>query len=487
MMGWLKRQWASATRPFLWLGSQLAELRPQSLASMARSEKARLATEPRSLRVRQQARSLASEVGRDEFSFIWLALLAFSLLFQPWVPGFSVFSKRDPTDFLEVLWQVQGAALALSLAVVLFVFQSVYGNRLGGSLRDFAEETWLFPVFYAGLLGLVLDGVVLLHGGRDAPGGWAATWAVIWAAATAVSLLFLFVFTIRAIDPRALHQLRLRRTSRAIEAEIEDVIFRRVAFLLLHQFCESNGIEFDSFFRRRPSQDAVAVRAHRQGEVRNIRLRPLRKLAADAAKHDFVKPTLCAEIGSPVRSGTELAWLGAPQKEASKKLARAFRVRNREQQRFRTTVDDLHDEALQAIRTPSPVTYSAIAELYEEMLLALPETWARYGQQYTAGIAGGAHPFELTVQDILERNLYEEMTQAARSTSRDIAHDALDFPIVVAQRALDLDALALSSRMINLWVAARRSMLPEADRDDTGLCSTGAGFGCRSTPFVPRC
>jgi hypothetical protein len=58
------------------------------------------------------------------------------------------------------------------------------------------------------------------------------------------------------------------------------------------------------------------------------------------------------------------------------------------------------------------------------------------------------------------------MTQAARSGSRDIAHDALDLPIIVAHRALDLGALALSSRMISLWVAARRSMLREADGDE---------------------
>jgi hypothetical protein len=335
------------------------------------------------LRVRQRAVSSAVELARDELSFIWLAVIAALMLFQPWVAGFNVFSGRsDPTAFLETLWQVQGAALGLSLAVVLFVFQSVYGNRLGGSLRDFAEETWLFPIFYAGLLGLVLDGVVLLHGGRDAPGGWAATWAVTWAAGTAVSLLFLFVFTIRAIDPLALHQLRLRRTGRAIEAEIEDVIFRRIAVVLLQQFCEANAVEFVPLFGQPPNQTAIAVRARREGEVGNIRLEQLRRLAAEAARRGLTKPRLRAEIGSPVRAGTELAWVDVAQETAAQKLTRAFRVRDRDRRRFRITVDDLHEEALLAIRTSSPATYSAISELYEQMLLALPETWARYGQQY---------------------------------------------------------------------------------------------------------
>jgi hypothetical protein len=58
------------------------------------------------------------------------------------------------------------------------------------------------------------------------------------------------------------------------------------------------------------------------------------------------------------------------------------------------------------------------------------------------------------------------MTQAARSGSRDVAHDALDLPIIVAQRALELRALALTKRMVLLWVAARRPMLRDADDED---------------------
>ena len=424
---------------------------------MARREKARLATEPRYLRLQRRATSKALELARDELSFLWLGAIAFLVLIQPWISisGFGLFSNAAaaPSNFIEVLWQVQGAALGLSLAVVLFVFQSVHGNRLGGSLRDFAEETWLFPIFYAGLIGLVLDGLVLLHVGQGAPGGWAASWAVIWAAGTAVALGFLFVFTIHAIDPRSLHRLRLRRTRRAIGDEIEDVIFRRVALVLLEQFCRNNSIDYASMFGQ-SAPSAVSIRAKRDGEVRNIRLRRLRNIASQAAERELSAPVVRVEIGSAVRAGTELASLDAAHGKFSSTVLRSFRVRRRNREQFRTTLEDLHDEALVAIRTPSPATYAAISELYEHVLLVLPETWARYGQQYVGGIVGGANPFELTVQDYLERQLYEEMIQAARSGSRDIAHDALDLPIVVAQRALDLKALALTRRMIALWVAA---------------------------------
>lgn len=466
----IHREWERLHRAASWVRRQPQSWRPYSLARMARREKARLATERRYLRFRQRTMSKAVELARDELSFFWLGVIAFFIPIQPWVTigGFGVLTHDaagTSSSFIGVLWQVQGAALGLSLAVVLFVFQSVHGNRLGGSLRDFAEETWLFPIFYAGLIGLVLDGLVLLHVGQGAPGGWASSWAVIWAAGTAVALGFLFVFTIHAIDPRALHRLRLRRTRRAIEQEIEDVIFRRVALVLLDQFCKTHAIEYASLFGQ-SAPSAVSIRAKREGEVRNIRLRRLKRLASQASERGLSKPLVRVEIGSVVRSGTELASLDTAQEGALASVIRAFRVRRRHREQFRTTLEDLHDEALVAIRTPSPATYSAIAELYEHVLLVLPETWARYGQQYVGGIAGGAHPFELTVQDYLERQLYEEMTQAARSGSRDVAHDALDLPIIVAQRALDLKALALTKRMIGLWVAARRAMLRDADDDD---------------------
>jgi hypothetical protein len=467
---------ARLRQAFKWMGAwawtrrQWNRWRPYSLARMARKEKARLATEPRYLRARQRGAAMAIELLRDELSFLWLAPLAFLLLIQPWVyrGGFSVFGhdERTSSNFLGILWQVQGAALGLSLAVVLFAFQSVHGNRHGVPLRDFAEETWLFPIFYAGLIGLLLDGTVLLHAGQGAPGGWAASWATIWAAGTAVALGFLFVFTVHALDPRVLQTFRLRRTRRAIESAIEDVIFRRVALVVLDQFCKANAIGYASLFGR-AAQGAVPVRARREGEVRDIRLRWLRQLAADAAARGVSQLLLRAEIGTAVRPGTDLAAIDASYQDAASRIARSFRIRRLRRDAFRSVLDDLHEDADRAIRTPSPATYSAIAELYEHLLLVFPETWARYGQQYTGGIAGGANPFELSVQDYVERQLYEEMTLAARSGSRDIAHDALDLPIGVAQRALELRALALTTRMLSLWVAARRSMLRDADDEDT--------------------
>jgi hypothetical protein len=443
--------------------SRFDEHRRFSLRRMARREKSRLATEATSRGWQRRAVSGAVEVLRDQWSIVVLCVFAFVPLVIP-VPAFSYFAgSTDRLSFLETLWQVQGAALGLSLAVVLFVFQSVYGSRLGGSLRDFAEETWLFPIFYAGVLGLTLDGLVLLDVGYGAPSGWAASWATVWAAGTAISLVVLFVSTIRAIDPRGLQAMRMRRTSRAIRSEVEDVILRRVASAVLTQFCTANDIDFTPIFGQAHGRASVPVSAGSDGVITDIRLGRLRKIAAAATTGNLRKPRLRAEIGSSVRVGTELAWLDGAQGALAPAVAKAFRIRRRARRAFKSTIDDLHEDALLAIRMPSPAAYAAVVELYERVLLALPETWARYGQQYVGAIAGGANPFEFSIQDYLERNLYEEMTLAAASGNRDVAHDALDLPIITAQQALDLRALALSGRMIRLWVAARHPLIRDAD------------------------
>lgn len=418
---------------------------------------------------------------------VWLAAVGLGLLWLPWVPGLGALGS-SPGSFLQALWQVEGAALGLSLAVVLFAFQAVYGQRRAATLGEFAEETWLFPIFYVGLLGLVIDGAVLLGGGRGAPGGWAATWAVVWAVGTALSLAWLFVRTVRALEPTELQALRLRRIGHAVRREVEDLIFRRIALNRLHRFLAA--VEIDTpLLLGLAQKDRIAVSARREGEISDIKLHRLARAAAHADRLELTKPQIRVHIGDYVRVGTQIAWLDQQEVRTARRLSRAFRVRRRSEREFRRTLDDLHEEALRAIEAPSPTTYAEIADLYEHIFLALPETWARYGAEYRDAVAGGADVFEITAHDHLERQLYDEMTLAARSRSRDIAHDALDLPIKVAQRALELRALALSKRMLALWVAARRWLLRYADDEDIrGLLSWSwlrlSEYGYRPTGLV---
>jgi hypothetical protein len=186
---------------------------PGSLSRYAVREKVKLALAPRSQRLLHQSSATLRLLFLGEIASLFtLGALSLGVAFLPW--GVSLRPLRDEETartYLQVLWQVEAAMLALSLAVIIFVFQAVYASRLRGSLRSFAEAVGLFPIIYVGVTGLALTGMVLLGGGRAAPGGWAATWAIVWAAGTLALLASLFVRTLRAIDPRQLHKRGSRK------------------------------------------------------------------------------------------------------------------------------------------------------------------------------------------------------------------------------------------------------------------------------------
>jgi hypothetical protein len=159
-----------------------------SLARQARRQQAHL-------RGRESLRGLAVRAGagiaalftRPSTSLVALSIIGVAGLFLPselplywWSPKLNLFSlEGDAERFITALWQVQGAVLALSIAVIVFAFQAVPSSRYGIKLYEFAEDTRLFPVFNWGIVGLLVDGLVLLGCGRGAPAGSAGSWAVV--------------------------------------------------------------------------------------------------------------------------------------------------------------------------------------------------------------------------------------------------------------------------------------------------------------------
>ena len=132
--------------------------------------------------------------------------------------------------------------LALSIAVIIFAFQAVppFGNR--PRLYEFAEDAFLFPVFYSGLVGLIVNGLVLLGVGNSAPAGGAASWAVLVSESALPLLAVLFAYTVRALDPQVLHLRRLARVRTAVKRAAESEVFERIAFNLLKARCHSFGV-----------------------------------------------------------------------------------------------------------------------------------------------------------------------------------------------------------------------------------------------------
>jgi len=128
------------------------------------------------------------------------------------VIGLTLFdSKPEAAEFIRTLWQVEGAVLALSITVIVFAFQAIGSSRYGASLYEFAQDTKIFPVFYWGVVGLVVDGLVLLGIGKGAPAGGAGTWAVAVSFSSLPLVALVFSGTILALDPARLHDRRVRR------------------------------------------------------------------------------------------------------------------------------------------------------------------------------------------------------------------------------------------------------------------------------------
>jgi len=148
-------------------------------------------------------------------------------------------------------------------------------------------------------------------------------------------------------------------------------------------------------------------------------------------------------------------------------LARAFTIVDRDPEAaLNAALSQIHDEAVRLIRDGSPGAYARIADVYERLLLAQPETWARYGQRFGPDVAGGLHPFQFTLFDRVERRLYEELELAVLSPSREIGRDALNLPLAVAFGTIEPRAIELARRMLRLFVAVEQVLIrsPAGDK-----------------------
>jgi hypothetical protein len=156
----------------------------------------------------------------SRYAFLWILLVGLAGLYlvpsevRLWRLDLRLSFFEGPTEaaqFLRTLWQVEASVLALSIAVIIFAFQAVSASRHNIKLYEFAEDVHLFPVFYVGVVGLIVDGLVLLGFGNGAPAGGAASWAVVVSGSTFPLLALLFTRTVRALDPDELHRRRLAR------------------------------------------------------------------------------------------------------------------------------------------------------------------------------------------------------------------------------------------------------------------------------------
>jgi hypothetical protein len=170
-------------------------------------------------------------------------------------------------------------------------------------------------------------------------------------------------------------------------------------------------------------------------------------------------------LGARVREGEAVMRLAKVVHQYAD-FPKAFKIRSGDPQaEIHATLRQVHDEASRLIRERSLGAYSDINEVYEHVLLTFPETWARYQQRFVQELAGGMHVFDWTLLDRVQDNLREELEQAVRSGSHEIAEEALNLPIVVAMQAVALRATGLTGRMLALF-AFGVYVLVRLPRDD---------------------
>jgi hypothetical protein len=243
----------------------------------------------------------------------------------------SVYPLQAPDEaeeFLRTLWQVEASVLALSIAVIIFAFQAISSPESGLELYEFAEDTHLFPIFYLGIVGLILDGYVLLGFGSGAPGGGAALVATCVSGLAFPLLAWVFAGTIGALAPEQLQRRRIKRFRRAARSAVEQEVFERIALNLLEQKCEQMAIDFQPLYAGSPTPGSHEVTAPTGGSVRDINLRRLRFLAYLVRRGGQARVSLQMRVGSRVFEGRTVIVLPPHAGKLARRLAPwVFRIR----------------------------------------------------------------------------------------------------------------------------------------------------------------
>jgi hypothetical protein len=430
-------------------------LRPQTVRRLARRHRWRALELSQRERLRERIRRLLHLVGHPAVVLAGSLVVGIGILFIPLDVRFGAFAdETSARDFLSTLWQVEGGTIALTLTLILVAFEAIWRGRFRGSVRRFADEVWLLYAVAAAFASLIAIAVTLLGWGEGAPGGWAATWAVCLSALAFGAVPIVLVRTLLLMNPTAVHERRLQQIRGEVHDAVDEEAFERLAYGELKSRAEGvSALDFAPMLIWTPRENVVPVEAPAAGVVKDIRIGRLGRIARKLQKDEENALTVAVYLGQYTPRGSVLALAS---ERASRwrlwRIRRAYTIDTRARRsRLYDVISHLHQEALQAIREVQPSTSDDVAELWVELLLALPQAWQRYGHSFDEATAGEFGRFGLGPVDAAAKNLYVEAREATKAM-HDLAADALMLPDRVATRSLDYDAPALMLRMLALYV-----------------------------------
>jgi hypothetical protein len=380
------------------------------------------------------------------------------LIFVPFPdPGFGPFKKtEDAEGFLRTLWQVEAAALALSLAIIVFAVQAYRSasQERYGALRRYIRASWLQEGYEQGVVSLVVTAVVLLGAGHGGPAGSAGAVAALACLVSVIVLPPLLSGALRTSRRDFLREEREARLTAAVSDQVARDVEARHGLILLTELAAREPIQLDPFARREPEAPMNALCADLVGSVADINLSRLIQLARRTRDAGGVRIT--TRLHDFVGSESRLLLLPASVSERDVRSARRIvrlRPGRRRDDTLRQYLDDLEEEAVAAIRAGGPATFDAVADAYVETLMEFPRSWARYGHEYSTSIARGLEFFPMGPVDTIGQQFYTNITEALRGASDDILLTAAYLPINVCTRALQYRADGLLTKMIGLSTA----------------------------------
>lgn len=392
-------------------------------------------------------------------SLLPVAVIAASIggLFLPVPIHWSALSDdKDAIAFLNQAWTVTGASLGFVLVLIIFAFQAVAAVRPTVGFRQLAAVTPLLFVVYLGIATLLVDGLVLLHIGYQAPSKWAASWATNLSGVSIFLLAFLIATSLLAVDPQVLQRRRIlevrKRAIAAIEAEAE----QRLALNLLIRDGERFGYEVIPLTSGIPlTRDAESARSADSGIVVDINLRHLRRAARKCADLKLKKPIVATYIGRSAGKGSRLVVFPEKLHESSRhQVEKSFKIKTRitedAQSLLTAATEELHQEAMQAIGDGRQSVFQEVCQAQEQLLLSFPEAWAKLGQSFTTELAGGLSPWTVAPLDTVGRHLYTQAIKAIDNNDSELSRIATGLPLTVAARSIEIQAHALSDRMLSI-------------------------------------
>jgi hypothetical protein len=373
---------------------------------------------------------------------------------------------------------VQGAGLSISLAVMIFVFNSILNSRVRLSARRFIESTGIYPVFYALLSGIVLTAVVLVGPRWTDVSGWASTWALLWALLTVGGIGYLFWSAIGSLDPTVRSRWNQEEVQRLVARATDEKMLVRLAQEELVAASDSYGFKVEAGYAMNDSSLKHQLLAGTTGQIKDINLRRLRRLAKRAKKNGVDKPIVRVSLTSPVRDDT-------PVVEADKvvlETAKPFWSVETRQDPIGDAVERLHQVARRAIVDDDVTEYLEMAAAYKELLTGQHQRLQQYEQTAHALVAPQS-PFEFDYITKLEWQLNSEVHLAVSHPASEVVTSVLNLPLEVAADAIDLGDAALCKKMLERFVGGVEALLRVGAEGNDQISSWGrlrlSEFGSR--------